>query len=93
MCMAWVSRTMSGRRHIPSYGPADDRAIRADFTTTPPDPILREEHTSPTTDGISTHQRGLRGHKVRASEFLQRLSRNCAGLFEHWRIGMIGKFA
>ena len=37
--------------------------------------------------------KGLTGHKVRASQFLQRLSRNCAGLFEHWRIGMIGKFA
>ena len=31
-----LERTMSGRRHIPSYGPADDRAIRADLATTPP---------------------------------------------------------
>jgi RNA-directed DNA polymerase len=44
-------------------------------------------------DWVRRKYKGLRGHKVRASQFLQRLSRNCAGLFEHWRIGMTGKFA
>ncbi len=37
--------------------------------------------------------KGLRDHKVRASQFLLRLSENCASLFEHWRIGMTGTFA
>ena len=32
-------------------------------------------------------------HKIRASRFLQRLVRNQAGLFVHWRIGMTGTFA
>jgi RNA-directed DNA polymerase len=37
--------------------------------------------------------RRLRGHKVCASQLLQRLARECAGLFVHWRIGMTGTFA
>ena len=37
--------------------------------------------------------KGLRGHKVRASQFLLRLSKACANLFEHWRIGTTGTFA
>jgi RNA-directed DNA polymerase len=36
---------------------------------------------------------GFRAHKVRASQALQSLARECAGLFEHWRIGMSGTFA
>ena len=32
--------------------------------------------------------KSLRAHKVRATRLLLRLSRGCAGLFEHWRIGM-----
>jgi RNA-directed DNA polymerase len=35
----------------------------------------------------------FRGHKIRASHFLQRLVRDSTGLFVHWRIGMIGSFA
>ena len=32
----------------------------------------------------------FKAHKIRASRFLQRLVRDNAGLFVHWRIGMIG---
>jgi hypothetical protein len=35
----------------------------------------------------------FKAHKVRASHFLQRLVRDQASLFVHWRIGMIGTFA
>jgi hypothetical protein len=35
----------------------------------------------------------FKAHKVRASRFLQRLARDQAGLFVHWRIGLIGTFA
>jgi RNA-directed DNA polymerase len=35
----------------------------------------------------------LRAHKIRASHFLQRLVRDEATLFVHWRIGMTGTFA
>jgi RNA-directed DNA polymerase len=35
----------------------------------------------------------FKAHKIRASRFLQRLVRDNAGLFVHWRIGMIGTFA
>ena len=35
----------------------------------------------------------LRAHKIRASRLLQRLVRDQASLFVHWRIGMIGTFA
>jgi RNA-directed DNA polymerase len=34
----------------------------------------------------------FKAHKIRASRFLQRVRDN-AGLFVHWRIGMIGTFA
>ena len=37
--------------------------------------------------------KGFRAHKVRASHLLQRLSKESASLFEHWRIGMVGTFA
>jgi RNA-directed DNA polymerase len=35
----------------------------------------------------------FKGHKVRASVFLQELAKKQAGLFVHWNIGMIGTFA
>jgi RNA-directed DNA polymerase len=35
----------------------------------------------------------FKAHKIRASQFLQRLSRQSAHLFVHWRLGMIGTFA
>ena len=35
----------------------------------------------------------LRGHKVRASQFLQRLAKERVDLFVHWHIGMAGSFA
>jgi RNA-directed DNA polymerase len=35
----------------------------------------------------------LRAHKIRASQFLQKLSRQSARLFVHWRLGMTGVFA
>jgi group II intron reverse transcriptase/maturase len=35
----------------------------------------------------------FKAHKIRASRFLQRLVRDNASLFVHWRIGMIGTFA
>jgi hypothetical protein len=31
--------------------------------------------------------------KTQASQFLQRLAKECAGLFVHWQIGMTGTFA
>jgi len=37
--------------------------------------------------------KGFRAYKVRASRFLQRLARDRASLFVHWRIGMTGTFA
>jgi RNA-directed DNA polymerase len=33
------------------------------------------------------------GHKIRAGHFLERLARQQADLFVHWRIGMTGTFA
>jgi RNA-directed DNA polymerase len=35
----------------------------------------------------------FKAHKIRAGRFLQRLSTQSAGLFVHWRLGMIGTFA
>ncbi|HMD06494.1 MAG TPA: group II intron reverse transcriptase/maturase [Candidatus Acidoferrum sp.] len=35
----------------------------------------------------------FKGHKIRASHFLQRLARKRADLFVHWKIDMIGTFA
>jgi len=35
----------------------------------------------------------FKAHKIRASHFLQKLSRQSAGLFVHWRLGMTGVFA
>ena len=35
----------------------------------------------------------FKAHKIRASRFLQRLARQNADLFVHWRLGMIGTFA
>ena len=42
---------------------------------------------------VMRKHKGFRARKVRASGFLQRLARDRAGLFVHWRIGMIGTFA
>ena len=33
-----------------------------------------------------------KGHKIRASQFLQRLAMKRADLFVHWKIGMSGTF-
>jgi RNA-directed DNA polymerase len=35
----------------------------------------------------------FKAHKVRASHFLQRLVRDSASIFVHWRLGMVGTFA
>jgi RNA-directed DNA polymerase len=35
----------------------------------------------------------FRAHKVRAGRFLERLARENAGLFVHWRLGMTGVFS
>ena len=35
----------------------------------------------------------FKAHKVRASHFLQRLARDSASIFVHWRLGMVGTFA
>jgi RNA-directed DNA polymerase len=35
----------------------------------------------------------FKAHKIRASQFLQKLSRQSAHLFVHWQIGMTGTFA
>jgi hypothetical protein len=35
----------------------------------------------------------FKGHKIRASRFLQKLAQEKAGLFVHWRLGMTGTFA
>jgi RNA-directed DNA polymerase len=32
-------------------------------------------------------------HKIRAGRFLERLARENANLFVHWRLGMTGTFA
>jgi len=35
----------------------------------------------------------FKGHKIQASQFLQRLATELVGLFVHWQIGMTGTFA
>ena len=35
----------------------------------------------------------FKAHKIRASRFLQKLARQNAHLFVHWRLGMTGTFA
>jgi RNA-directed DNA polymerase len=35
----------------------------------------------------------FKAHKIRVSHFLQKLSRQNANLFVHWRLGMTGTFA
>jgi hypothetical protein len=35
----------------------------------------------------------FRGHKIRTSQFLQRLVKDHASLFEHWRLSKMGAFA
>jgi uncharacterized protein YukE len=35
----------------------------------------------------------FKGHKVRASQFLQRLAQERKALFVHWNLGMTGMFA
>jgi RNA-directed DNA polymerase len=35
----------------------------------------------------------FKAHKIRTSHFLQKLARDKASLFVHWRLGMIGTFA
>jgi hypothetical protein len=35
----------------------------------------------------------LKGHKIQASQFLQRLALQRVGLFVHWQLGMTGTFA
>ena len=37
--------------------------------------------------------RRFKAHRGRASRFLQKLAREKAGLFVHWRLGMTGTFA
>ena len=37
--------------------------------------------------------RRLKGHKIRASRFLQGLAATCPHLFVHWQRGMVGEFA
>jgi group II intron reverse transcriptase/maturase len=37
--------------------------------------------------------KSFRSHRIRASQFMQRLARDCAKLFVHWRTGMTGTFA
>ena len=37
--------------------------------------------------------KSFKSHRIRASHFMQRLARDCAKLFVHWRIGMTGTFA
>ena len=35
----------------------------------------------------------FKGHKIQASQFLQRLATERVGLFVHWQLGMTGTFA
>jgi RNA-directed DNA polymerase len=37
--------------------------------------------------------KSFQAHKIRTSKFLQKLAREQAGLFVHWRLGMTGTFA
>jgi RNA-directed DNA polymerase len=37
--------------------------------------------------------KSFHAHKIRTSQFLQKLAREQAGLFVHWRLGMTGTFA
>jgi hypothetical protein len=55
-------------------------------------PMLR--HVNLTLKGwVMRKFKRFRGHKVRATYFLEKLVRTNAALFDHWRIGMIGAFA
>jgi hypothetical protein len=51
-------------------------------------PVARAAGPSP---GVFTYTKPP--HKVRVSHFPQRLSRQSAHLFVHWRLGMTGTFA
>jgi hypothetical protein len=48
----------------------------------------------PHTSGLGDAEvQALSEAQVRAGRFLERLSREHANLFEHWRVGMLGVFA
>ena len=55
-------------------------------------PLLRYVNQSLVAWAMRKFKR-FRAHKVRASRFLQKICRQSAHLFVHWRIGMTGTFA
>jgi group II intron reverse transcriptase/maturase len=62
------------------------------YTPSALSPMLRHVNQTLLAWAMRKYKR-FRGHKIRASHFLQRLVRDSTGLFVHWRIGMIGSFA
>jgi RNA-directed DNA polymerase len=62
------------------------------YTPSALSPMLRHVNQTLLAWAMRKYKR-FRGHKIRASHFLQRLVRDGTGLFVHWRIGMIGSFA
>jgi RNA-directed DNA polymerase len=55
-------------------------------------PMLRYVNQTLLASAMRKYKR-FKAHKVRASHFLQRLVRDQASLFVHWRSGMAGTFA
>jgi hypothetical protein len=55
-------------------------------------PLLRHVNQTLVAWAMQKFKR-LKGHKVRASQFLQRLAAERRALFVHWDIGMTGVFA
>ena len=62
------------------------------YTPSALSPMLRHVNQTLVAWAMRKYKR-FRGHKIRASHFLQRLVRDRTGLFVHWQIGMIGSFA
>jgi RNA-directed DNA polymerase len=55
-------------------------------------PVLRHFNRTLVAWAMKKYRR-LKGHKIRASRFLQGLAEKCPYLFVHWQQGMVGDFA
>jgi hypothetical protein len=55
-------------------------------------PVFRHFNNTLVSWAMKKYKR-LKGHRIRASRFLERLSETQSYLFVHWRQGMVGSFA
>ena len=62
------------------------------YTPSALSPLLRYVNQTLLAWAMRKYKR-FKTHKIRASQFLQRLVRDRVSLFVHWRIGMTGTFA